>query len=108
MRYALVILGFFLLSPWLAHAETPVIELVIRDHKFIPETLQVPAGVKFKLIVKNEDDTAEEFESYELNREKVIAPKSQATIYIGPLEPGTYPFFGEFNQKTAQGRMVAK
>jgi hypothetical protein len=82
--------------------------LVIRDHKFIPETLQVPAGVKFKLIVKNEDDTAEEFESYELNREKVIAPKSQATIYIGPLEPGTYPFFGEFNQKTAQGRMVAK
>lgn len=108
MRYALVILGFFLLSPWLAHAETPVIELVIRDHKFIPETLPVPAGVKFKLIVKNEDDTAEEFESYELNREKVIAPKSQATIYIGPLEPGTYPFFGEFNQKTAQGRMVAK
>ena len=108
MRYAFVLVGFFLLASWTALADTPVIELVIRDHKFIPETLEVPAGVKFKLVVKNEDATAEEFESYELNREKVIAPKSQGIIYIGPLQPGTYPFFGDFNQKTAQGRMIAK
>jgi hypothetical protein len=74
----------------------------------MPDTLEVPAGVKFRLVVKNQDPTAEEFESFELNREKVIAPNSQAIIYIGPLERGTYPFFGEFNQKTAQGKMIAK
>jgi len=106
--YAFVSLGLFLLAPQIAAAETPTIELVIKEHRFIPDRLEVPAGVKFKLVVKNQDPTAEEFESYELNREKVIAPNSQATIYVGPLEPGTYPFFGEFNQKTAQGKMIAK
>ena len=106
--YPFVYLGFFLLTPQLAAAEVPTVDLVIREHKFVPETLEVPAGVKFKLIVKNEDTTAEEFESYELNREKVVAPNSQAIIYVGPLDPGTYPFFGDFNQKTARGHMVAK
>jgi len=106
--FAAVAMGLFLLTPQMAAADTPTIELAIKEHRFIPDKLEVPAGVKFKLIVKNQDPTAEEFESYELNREKVIAPNSQAIIYIGPLDPGTYPFFGEFNQKTAQGKMIAK
>ncbi len=88
--------------------ETPAFEIVIKNHKFEPATLEVPAGKKVKLIVKNQDPTPEEFESYELNREKVIAGNAQAIIFIGPLEPGTYPFFGEFNQATAQGKIVAK
>ncbi|MBP6012529.1 MAG: cupredoxin domain-containing protein [Alphaproteobacteria bacterium] len=88
--------------------ETPKFEIVIKNHKFEPSTLEVPAGKKIKLIVKNQDPTPEEFESYELNREKVIAGNAQAIIFIGPLEPGTYPFFGEFNQATAQGKIVAK
>ena len=29
-------------------------------------------------------------------------------VRFGPLEPGTYPFFGEFNQATAQGKVVAE
>jgi hypothetical protein len=106
--HVFVSFGLFLFASQVAAAETPTIELVIKEHRFVPDKLEVPAGVKFKLIVKNQDPTAEEFESYELNREKVIAPNSQAIIYIGPLEPGTYPFFGEFNQKTAQGKMIAK
>ena len=57
------------------------------------------------LLVKNLDPTPEEFESYELNREKVIAGTSQAVIFIGPLAPGEYPFFGEFYPKTAQGKV---
>ena len=73
-----------------------------------PETLEVPAKKKVKLVVKNQDPTPEEFESYELNREKVIPGNAQAIIFIGPLEPGTYPFFGEFNPKTAQGKIIAK
>lgn len=88
--------------------DTPTFKLTIKGHKFQPDTLEVPANRKVKLIVKNQDPTPEEFESYELNREKVIPGNAHATIFIGPLDPGTYPFFGEFNQATAQGKIIAK
>jgi hypothetical protein len=89
-------------------AETPTLELIIKDHKFTPEVLEVPADTKVKLIVNNQDATAEEFESHELRREKVIAGNSKGTLFIGPLKAGEYPFFGEFNPKTAQGKVVVK
>ena len=91
-----------------ALAETPVFEIAIKDHKFNPATLEIPSGKKVKLLVKNQDPTPEEFESHELNREKVIAGNSEAIIFVGPLDAGEYPFFGEFNEKTAQGKLVVK
>lgn len=87
----------------LAGAATPVIEIEIRDHLFFPAEVLIPADTKVKLLVHNHDPTPEEFESYELNREKVISGNSKAVIFIGPLPPGEYPFFGEFYPKTAQG-----
>ena len=87
-------------------AATPVIELKIQDHLFFPEIIEIPANTKVKLLVNNLDPTAEEFESYELNREKVISGNRKAVIFIGPLPPGEYPFFGEFYPKTAQGKVV--
>ncbi|WKE65179.1 cupredoxin domain-containing protein [Gallaecimonas kandeliae] len=92
----------------LAFAAMPELSISIKDHRFEPAELQVPAGQKVKLIVHNLDATPEEFESYELNREKVIPGNSKALVFIGPLAPGEYPFFGEFNQDSAQGRLVAK
>lgn len=89
-------------------ADEPTFEITIRGHRFHPETLSVPAGTRVKLQIRNADPTPEEFESFELNREKVIPGNSKAIVYIGPLEPGTYPFIGEFNQKTAKGSIVAK
>jgi plastocyanin len=89
-------------------AATPIFEIEIRDHLFDPAELTIPAGKKVKLVVYNRDPTPEEFESYELNREKVIMGSSKAVIFIGPLKPGEYPFFGEFNPKTAQGKVIAK
>ncbi len=91
-----------------AFADDETFTLVIQDHRFEPAELVVPAGKKVKLVVENRDATPEEFESFELNREKVIAGKSSATIWIGPLKPGRYPFVGEFNDKTARGVIVAK
>ena len=82
--------------------------LIIQDHRFQPAELVIPAGKKIKLSVENRDATPEEFESHDLNREKVIAGKSTATIFIGPLTPGRYRFFGEYNEKTAQGVIVAQ
>jgi len=90
------------------HAAAPVVEIEIRDHLFFPAEVRIPAGKKIKLVVFNRDPTPEEFESYELNREKVIMGSSKAVIFIGPLKPGEYPFFGEFNPKTAQGKVVAE
>ena len=89
-------------------AATPEIQIEIRDHLFYPSTVEVPANQKVRLFIINNDPTPEEFESYELNREKVIPGNGKTVIFIGPLPPGEYPFFGEFFSKTAQGKVVAK
>jgi plastocyanin len=81
--------------------------LTIHDDRFEPSTLNVKAGVKFQLRVKNARKVAAEFESAELNREKVVPPGQSAVIYVGPLAPGSYPFFDDFHQST-RGRLVAK
>ncbi len=86
----------------------PVIEIEIRDHLFFPAEVEVPAHTKVKLLITNSDPSAEEFESYELNREKIILGGRKAVIFIGPLEPGNYPFFGEFFPNTAQGVVIAR
>jgi len=82
--------------------------LAIQDHRFQPAELVIPADKKIKLSVENRDATPEEFESHDLNREKIIAGKSTITIYVGPLTPGRYRFYGEYNEKTAQGVIVAQ
>ena len=88
-----------------AAADTELL-LVIKNHRFEPAALKVPAGQRVKLLVHNQDATPEEFESHALNREKVIPAGAKATIFIGPLGPGRYTFFGEYNPATAQGVVV--
>jgi FTR1 family protein len=82
--------------------------LVFHNHRFEPDRIQVPANTKFQLHVKNTDDTADEFESVDLNREKLVTPGQTITVFLGPLSPGEYKFFGDFHQDTAQGVLVAK
>ena len=91
-----------------AYAATPEYEIEIRNHLFVPDVLTIPANTKVKLIVYNRDPTPEEFESFELNREKVIMGGRKAIIFVGPLAPGEYPFFGEFNAQTALGKIVVQ
>lgn len=88
-------------------AATPVINIEIKGHLFYPAEVVVPANTKVKLLIHNMDSTPEEFESYELNREKVILGNTRAVVFIGPLAPGEYPFFGEFNMTTALGKVIA-
>jgi high-affinity iron transporter len=90
-----------------ARAEDPL-TLTFHNHRFEPARIEVPANVKFRLQVKNSDDTADEFESTDLNREKLVAPGQTITVFLGPLDPGEYKFFGDFHQDTAQGVLVAK
>ena len=105
--------GWFVAVCWLlavsaAGAEDATFKLTIRNHRFEPTELMVPAGQKIKLEVENQDATPEEFESYELNREKVLPAKATVVIFVGPLKPGRYPFFGEFNKESAKGELIAK
>lgn len=98
----------FLLFPSFALAADSDFVLVIKDHQFHPAELTIPSGSKVKFTVENQDATPEEFDSHALNREKMIAGHGSATIYIGPLDPGRYPFTGEFHESTAQGVIIAR
>ncbi len=89
-------------------AGEPEFALVIENHKFTPDRIEVPAGKKVKINIENKDATAEEFESHDLKVEKVIPGKKSAVVFVGPLKAGEYKFVGEFNEKTAKGVLVAK
>lgn len=80
----------------------------IKENKFVPEVLEVPAGKDLKLIVRNTDKTIEEFESFDLRKEKLVKGGKEIVLNIAALRPGEYKFFGEFHPKTAQGKLVAR
>ena len=89
-------------------ADTVSFQLVIKNHRFEPAELQVPAGKRVELLIENRDPTPEEFESLDLRREKVIPGNGKASVWVGPLPAGEYGFFGDFNQATAKGKLIAK
>lgn len=102
-------LALLLLLPGLGQATEPLEQtLTISEHRFTPAEIRVPAGKKIKLTIVNQDGTPEEFDSKELNREKVVLGKSKGVVFIGPLKPGKYSFMGEFNPATAQGVVIAE
>lgn len=104
----LMLLGLAALVP-AAHADDlPEFRLVLQNHTYQPAELKVPADAKFKLVIENRDASPEEFESTEFNREKIVLPNSSTSVYIGPLKAGSYRFFGDFHQDTAQGRLIAE
>ncbi len=88
-------------------AKDEVYRIKIKDHQFFPNELKIPAGRKVKILVENQDPTPEEFESYDLNREKVVSGHVEITLYVGPLKAGRYPYFGDFHPDTAKGVIVA-
>lgn len=106
-RLIALILLAMLAAPAAARAGDANFTLTIKDRKFDITELQVPAGAKFTLTVKNLDTVASEFESGDLNREKVVVGGGTITVYLGPLAPGRYVFFDDFNP-TARGTIVAK
>jgi len=83
-------------------------KLTIRNHKFEPAEIRVPAGKRISIEVSNEDATPEEFESRALKIEKVIPGKSKGLVRIGPLAPGRYEFIGDFHADTAKGVVIAE
>lgn len=80
----------------------------IKDHRFEPAEVRVPANTPITLVIRNLDLTPEEFESKTLRVEKIVAGKSEITIRLRPLAPGRYRFYGDFNEATAEGEIVAE
>jgi plastocyanin len=103
-----LLLAGALLLPLCSWGETPELTIVIKNHRFDPTEIRAPAGKKFKLVIDNRDPTPEEFESHDLQREKVVAGNSKATLWVGPLKPGTYSFVGEYHEATAKGTLIVK
>jgi hypothetical protein len=82
--------------------------LTMKDHQFVPKELTIPADQKVKIIVKNQDSTPAEFESSDLNREKVVEANGEITVFVGPLSAGKYGFFDDFHRDTTTGTLIAK
>jgi len=99
-------LSAYLLFSAAAHAEDYVLTLKI--NQFSPKVLTIPAGQKIKITVKNQDATPAEFESSDLNREKVVGANSEITLFIGPLDAGSYGYFDDFHRDTTTGVIIAK
>ncbi len=97
-KFLLAVLTLLVSFPALAHADNYI--LTLKDHQFAPKELVLPANQKIKLIVRNQQTMTAEFESAELDREKVVQPNDQITVFLGPLDPGTYRYFDDFHRET--------
>jgi Cupredoxin-like domain len=103
---AVGIAGLLVMSTAAARSQDYVV--TIKNHRFSPAEIKVPANQRITITVVNEDATPEEFESNVLKVEKVVAGKSKGVVRIGPLKPGRYPFVGEYNEATAKGVIIAE
>ncbi len=89
-------------------ATMPEYTVTIKGHHFDPAQTIIPADTKVKLVIDNQDTAIEEFESFELNREKVVVGEHKTIVFVGPLKPGSYKYFGDFHKDTAQGTIIVK
>ena len=96
-----------LLAATPALADT-TIAVTLKDHKFSPSVIKVKANEPSMIILSNEDDTADEFDSTALKVEKVVPGHAKGNVRIRALAPGKYPFMGEYHAATAQGIVVAE
>jgi heme/copper-type cytochrome/quinol oxidase subunit 2 len=107
-RASFALLPLLLLAGPPAAAEDPAFTLTLKDHRFTPTELTVPANVRVKLTIRNQDPTPAEFESHDFKAEKVIAAGREVTLTIGPLKAGSYGYFDDYHEKDAKGRLIAQ
>lgn len=107
--FPVIYLAFGLFAATAAQAAgMPEYKLAIKDHRFAPVQLTAPANTKFKVSVSNQDTTPSEFESNDFNREKIVLPGSTITVFVGPLDKGSYKFFDDFHQDTGNGVLIVQ
>ena len=111
MRLMPLVLAAALLGPAAvaraAAPDGPVVVLTLKDHRFTPASVTVPAGRAIRVELVNLDPASEEFDSVDLGVEKDVTPHGRARFSVGPLKPGTYAFMGELHADTAEGAFTA-
>ncbi len=109
MRALLLCLALAGLSlPTAASHADDALTTTIKDHKFSPAEIKIPANKRVKITIINNDPMPEEFDSSALKVEKVVPGHSKGVVRIGPLPPGKYPFIGEYHESTAKGVVIAE
>jgi heme/copper-type cytochrome/quinol oxidase subunit 2 len=103
---AFCVLSLSGLAATVARAADPV-TLTLKDHRFTPSQVTVPAGERFRIEVVNQDTTPAEFESSDLRVEKIVVPGGKITVNAGPLKPGTYKFFDDYHPDQATGTITS-
>jgi hypothetical protein len=89
-------------------ADDLVIEMRFENQRFVPQTITVPANQPFKIKIINASKEAIEFESFKLNREKVVGPGETVVVVLPGLRPGNYDFYDDFHQDVPEGTITAK
>ena len=103
-----IMLVVFLFSAIAFAEETVTLNLTIKDGKFNPSEFKVPANSRIEVMIENLGPGAEEFESKDLKREKVIPLGQKVKVTLGFLKKGTYKFFGDYHEDTAKGKIIAE
>jgi hypothetical protein len=96
-----------IVAPQRAGAADPV-QLLLVDHRFQPDHVTVPADERFRIELTNQDNTTDEFESYDMKFEKIVVSGGHIAVFAGPLHPGTYKFFDDYHPDTATGTITAE
>jgi len=101
---ALFVAAAIVAAAWASDPAT--VTLTLKDHQFTPAEVHVPADTSVTLVIQNQDPTAEEIDSPELDVEKIIPGGQEGKVILRPLKRGTYPFTGEYHEDTAKGRLI--
>ena len=83
-------------------------QIRFEHQKCTPQSLTVPSGQKLTIKVVNASKETIEFESFKLNREKVVTPGETITVHLPELSAGAYDFYDDFHQDVPEGSIVAK
>jgi len=114
MRFFGLLLGLFscvgvFVPPGFAQSHRlPQFELTARDGYLFPAELQVPAGIKFRLVMRNQGTVPVEFENLSLRIERVVTPQGVSMQTVSPLRPGRYVVIDEFRPDTGSMVIVAR
>ena len=88
--------------------EDPTFRIEFRDGEVSPREIVVPANTRIRLDLHNLGETPAEFESHQLKKEKVLAPKTNSVLVIRTLAPGRYEFFDDFHPGRGPSVLIAK
>jgi hypothetical protein len=96
------------MAPVAARAADTVVEVRFENHKFLPQTITVSAHRAFRIKVINASKETIEFESFKLDREKVVGAGETIMVNVPALSPGSYDFYDDFHDDVPEGAVIAQ